>query len=87
MWGQSAQDDSVVTTHYQVVIGGKALQYIARAGLIPLRDDDTGDVYAKLFFIAYTLDRPAAWPPRPMTFLRNGGLCVLVGWARATKRR
>jgi carboxypeptidase C (cathepsin A) len=73
MWGQPAHDDSAVTTHHQASIGGKPLAYTARAGLIPIRDNDTGDVHANMFFVAYTLDRPAGSPPRPLTFLWNGG--------------
>jgi carboxypeptidase C (cathepsin A) len=72
-WGQSAQNDGIVTTHHQVVIGGKTLQYTAKAGLIPIRDNDTGDVHANMFYIAYTLDRPAGSPIRPLAFLWNGG--------------
>jgi carboxypeptidase C (cathepsin A) len=72
-WAQSPANDGAVTTHHHVVIGGKTLQYTARAGLIPIRDNDTGDVHANMFYVAYTLDRPAGSPPRPLTFLWNGG--------------
>jgi carboxypeptidase C (cathepsin A) len=41
--------------------------------LIPIRDNETGDVHANMFFVSYTLDRPAGSPPRPLTFLWNGG--------------
>src|SRR5579863_4311861 len=71
--GQPARDDGSITTHHQAVIGGKTLQYTATAGLIPIRDNDTGELHANMFFTAYTLDRPAGSPPRPLTFLWNGG--------------
>ena len=71
--GQAAREDSIVATHHQVQIGGKTLAYTAKAGLIPIRDNETGDVHANMFFIAYTLDRAAGSPPRPLTFLWNGG--------------
>src|SRR5215470_9426769 len=73
VWGQPAANDGTVTTHHQIVIGGKTLLYTAKAGLIPIRDNDTGDVHANMFYIAYTLDRPSGSPPRPLTFLWNGG--------------
>ena len=70
-----AQDTSatqgVVVTHHQVTVAGKVLRYTARAGFIPIRDNEAGDVHANLFFIAYTLD--GAVKHRPLTFLWNGG--------------
>ena len=72
-WSQPSKDDAAVTTHHQVAIGGKMLLYTAEAGQIPIRDNDTGDVHANMFFIAYTLDRAAGSPRRPLTFLWNGG--------------
>ena len=42
-WGQQAPNDGDVTTHHQVVIGGKALHYTAKAGLVPIRDNTTGE--------------------------------------------
>src|SRR5262249_44257660 len=65
--------DSIVTTHSQVIVGGKTLRYTARAGLLPLLDNDTGELMARLFFVSYTLDRAPGSPPRPLTFIWNGG--------------
>ncbi|HLJ49148.1 MAG TPA: hypothetical protein VKU01_24200 [Bryobacteraceae bacterium] len=62
-----------VTTHHQATIGGKMLNYTAKAGFIPIRDNDTGEVHGNMFYISYTLDRPAGSAPRPLTFLWNGG--------------
>ena len=45
-----AQPDAI--THHQVAIAGKTLAYTARAGLIPIRDNETGDVHGNMFFIA-----------------------------------
>jgi carboxypeptidase C (cathepsin A) len=63
----------IVTTHHRVVVDGKVLAYTARAGLIPIRDNEAGDVHANIFFIAYTLDGAPGAPARPLTFLWNGG--------------
>jgi carboxypeptidase C (cathepsin A) len=68
-----AQTPAIVTTRHQITIGTNVLRYTARAGTIPIRDNDTGDVHANMFFVAYTLDRPPGAPARPLTFLWNGG--------------
>jgi carboxypeptidase C (cathepsin A) len=68
-----AQTSAIVTTQHQVTIGGVVRRYTARAGTIPIRDNETGDVHANMFFMAYTLDRAAGAPARPLTFLWNGG--------------
>jgi carboxypeptidase C (cathepsin A) len=68
-----AQAPAIVTTRHQVTINGRVLRYTARAGTIPIRENDTGEVHANMFFVAYTLDRGAGAPVRPLTFLWNGG--------------
>jgi len=68
-----AQTPAIVTTHHQITVGTTVLRYTARAGTIPIRENDTGDVHANMFFIAYTLDRALGSPVRPLTFLWNGG--------------
>ena len=68
-----AQTPAIVTTRHQVTVGATVLRYTARAGTIPIRDNDTGEAHAHMFFVAYTLDRPAGAPARPLTFLWNGG--------------
>src|SRR5215471_14243532 len=66
-------EEPIVTTHHQVTIGGRVMMYTARAGRFPIRDNDTGEVRGNMFFVAYTVDRSAASPERPLTFLWNGG--------------
>ena len=70
---QTQPEDQIVATHHQVSIGGKILAYTARAGRLPIRDNDTGEVRGNMFFVAYTLDRASAPGARPLTFLWNGG--------------
>ena len=65
--------DDMVVTHGHVTIGGKPLAYTVHAGLLPIYDNDTGQLAARMFVIAYTLDRAPGAPPRPLTFLWNGG--------------
>jgi len=51
--------------------GGK-LAYTVTPGTLLLRDND-GNPIASMFYVAYTVDRPKDAPPRPVTFLFNGG--------------
>src|SRR5215472_7644329 len=69
-----AADPEIAVTHHEVRANGQALRYTARAGLLPIRNNDAGDVHCHIFFVAYTLDRAAGQPTRPLTFLWNGGL-------------
>jgi carboxypeptidase C (cathepsin A) len=68
-----AQTPTIVTTRHQVTVAGAVRRYTARAGTIPIRDNETGDAHANMFFVAYTLDRAPGTPARPLTFLWNGG--------------
>jgi len=69
----SGSEESIATTHHQVTIGARILHYTARAGLLPIRDNETGDVHGNMFFVSYTVDHAPASAPRPLTFLWNGG--------------
>jgi hypothetical protein len=73
----SQSDDRIVTTSRQVEVQGKPLRYTARAGHLPIRDNETGDVHGNMFFVAYTQPPRAGDRPRPLTFLWT------VGRARA----
>ena len=65
--------DTAVATRSQVTIGTRTIPYTATAGLFPLYVNDTGELMANIFFIAYVADRAPGQPPRPVTFLWNGG--------------
>src|SRR5262245_18310263 len=66
-------NDQIVTTKHQVTVGGHVLRYTARAGRLPILDNETGDVHGRIFFTAYTPDSALNRSPRPLTFLWNGG--------------
>ena len=68
-----SHDEPIITTRHAVAVDGRTLRYTARAGRIPIRDNDAGDVHGQMFFVSYTLDRAAGTPPRPLTFVWNGG--------------
>src|SRR5262245_36378653 len=73
MLAQAPDDERVVVTHHQVTIDGRVLSYTARAGRIPIRDNDAGDVHGQMYFVSYTLDRADSAIRRPITFAWNGG--------------
>ena len=67
-------------THHTLALGGKTLQYTARAGTITLRNA-TDQPTARVFYTAYTLD--GADPSRrAVTFLYNGGPGSSTMWLR-----
>lgn len=70
---QDPWNDGIVTTKHQIKVEGQTLAYTARAGRLPIRDNETGDVHAHMFFVSYTLDVNRNHLPRPITFLWNGG--------------
>jgi len=65
--------DQIVTTKHQVTVAGRVLKYTARAGRLPILDNETGEVHGRIFFTAYTLDPAPNQAPRPLTFAWNGG--------------
>ncbi len=65
--------EQIVTTRHQIKVGQKILRYTARAGLLPIRHNETGEIHGHMFFIAYLLDGLPNEPARPLTFLWNGG--------------
>lgn len=70
---QNPWEGDIVTTRHQVTIDGRVMAYTAKAGRLPIRNNETGEVHANMFFMAYTLDHDPSLNPRPITFLWNGG--------------
>ena len=64
-------DESIVVTSHQVKTVKGVLKYEARAGRLPIRNDESGEVRGYIFFVAYVVKTPGA--PRPLTFIWNGG--------------
>jgi len=67
------QEPELATTRHQIGVDGSVLRYTARVGLLPIRDNESGDVHGHFGFVAYSLDRAPGQPPRPVIFLWNGG--------------
>ncbi len=70
---ESSSGDQIVSTRHQITVGKRILSYTARAGLLPIRRNETGEIHGHMFFVAYLLDRAPDEPARPLTFLWNGG--------------
>ena len=76
---KTSTDEEPVVTHHRISIDGKELPYTATAGLMPIKDVK-GDVEARIFFIAYTLDGAAPTTGRPLIFSFNGGPGSVSVW-------
>lgn len=66
-------DELPVITKHSTRVGNIALNYTVTTGFMPLRNQQTGEIEAKIFYIAYTLDKPANPAKRPLMFSFNGG--------------
>ena len=64
---------AIVSTSHRILLNGKPLAYTARAGVLPIRHNDTAEPLGYIFFVAYVVDRAPGQPPRPLTFAWNGG--------------
>lgn len=65
------KDEKPVTTSHTITLNGRPLKYTATTGYLPFRNDQTGDIEAQMFYVAYTAD--PANPKRPLTICFNGG--------------
>ena len=68
-------DETIVVTTHDVRTAGGTLRYEARAGRLPIRHDETGEVKGRVFFTAYVVPQSDG-RVRPITFLWNGGPTV-----------
>jgi carboxypeptidase C (cathepsin A) len=64
-------DETMVVTAHQIKTAKGVLKYEARAGRLPIRNDESGEVRGYIFFVAYVEKTTGA--PRPLTFIWNGG--------------
>ncbi|HEY8447969.1 MAG TPA: hypothetical protein VIL01_12765 [Thermomicrobiales bacterium] len=65
-------DEPPVVRQHELQIGDKRLSYTTTTGFMPLRNE-RGEVEARLFFMAYTLDTDEPRGNRPLMFSFNGG--------------
>ncbi|MGB2984162.1 MAG: peptidase S10 [Candidatus Bipolaricaulia bacterium] len=61
-----------VETQHELALEGRSLKYVARAGVIPLKDE-FDETEAEIYFTAYELAGVDDRSERPLTFAFNGG--------------
>src|SRR5688500_20301615 len=69
----SVKDEPPVVTKHSTRVGSRTLNYTVTTGFRPIKNDRTGDVEARLFYMAYTLDCVSDPRSRPLMFSLNGG--------------
>jgi carboxypeptidase C (cathepsin A) len=62
-----------VETHHTLYLPDGALQYTATVGMLPLRNEESREIEAGMFFTAYTLTHDGESTDRPLMFVFNGG--------------
>jgi len=63
----------IVTTRHEISVDDRTLNYFARAGRLPILENETGEVLGRLFFTSYSLSSTPNRRTRPLMFLWNGG--------------
>lgn len=66
-------DEPVVVTQHHITLPDGPLDYETRAGRMPIRNAETGEVHAHVFYVAYVVKPAPGAPPRPLMFAWNGG--------------
>ena len=85
-------DEPVVSTNHVIQTPTGPLEYEARAGRLTIRNDETGEIRGRVFFVAYIAKTRGT--NRPLTFAWNGGPTVssvllhteMLGPRRITKQ-
>ncbi len=65
------REEPPIVTKHSITVGGKQLNYTTTTGFMPIKNSQSGETEARIFFIAYTLDNAPAG--RPLMFSFNGG--------------
>ena len=73
--GVVSGDESIAVTEHRIETSHGPLEYEARAGRLPIRSEETGEVHGYIFFTAYRV-KSADGKPRPIAFIWNGGPTV-----------
>ncbi len=67
------REEPPVITKHEILAGGKTLKYTATTGMMPIKNAQSGEIEAQMFFMAYTLDGTTDPAKRPLMFSFNGG--------------
>jgi carboxypeptidase C (cathepsin A) len=65
------KDETPISKKHSARIGGRQINYTTTTGFMPIRNEASGQVEARVFYMAYTMDDPPA--NRPLMFSFNGG--------------
>jgi carboxypeptidase C (cathepsin A) len=66
-------DEPPVITRHELKLGERTLKYSVATGFMPIKNGQTGETEARMFFMAYTLDDAPDRSKRPLMFSFNGG--------------
>ena len=66
-------------SHHSVNVRGQTINYTATAGMLPIRNEQSGQVEGGMYYVAYTRDGSNA-ATRPITFAFNGGPGSATVW-------
>ncbi len=66
-------DEPTAVTKHSIRAGGRQLNYTVTTGFMPIRNQQSGETEAKIFYMAYILDDAANRKNRPLMFSFNGG--------------
>lgn len=56
----SQKEESPVVTKHSARVGGRQLNYTVTTGFMPIKNAVSGETEARIFYMAYTLDRPGS---------------------------
>lgn len=65
------REEPPVVAKHSARIGGRQVNYTTTTGFMPIKNATSGEVEARIFYMAYTMDNPPAG--RPLMFSFNGG--------------
>jgi carboxypeptidase C (cathepsin A) len=65
-------DELPVVSNHRIMAGNGELEYRTTAGYLPI-NNDSGEMEARIFYIAYTLENRQPAMRRPLLFVFNGG--------------
>jgi carboxypeptidase C (cathepsin A) len=67
------KEEPAIVTKHSFRAGARQLNYTVTTGFMPIKNERTGDIEAKLFYMAYTLDGTTDPARRPLLVSFNGG--------------
>ncbi|MGH9940120.1 MAG: S10 family peptidase [Blastocatellia bacterium] len=66
-------DEPPVVTKHEIRLDERAIKYTVTTGMMPIKNQVSGETEARVFFMAYTLDGVSDPSKRPLMFSFNGG--------------